>query len=98
MGLIEMGLVVGIALLMTMSKMNWHCRLKVLSNPVLVDLMVFALLVVLHWGTFSGVMVATVGAAMISGILAMGRKVYGHYDKAGDYVPGLTNVSDKLIV
>jgi hypothetical protein len=92
---IEMGLVVGIALLITMAKMPWCWKLRVLSNPVLMDLAIFALLVLIHWGTYSGVMVATVGAMACSGVLWAGRKIYGHYAN-GKYVRGYVNVSAKV--
>lgn len=94
--MIEMGLVVGIALLISLAKMNWHWKLRVLSNPLFMDLIIFALLVILHWGTFSGVMVATIGAMSCSLVLAAGRKVYGYMDK-GDYVPGYLDISNKLL-
>jgi hypothetical protein len=97
MGIIELGLIVGIALLISLAKMNWHWRLKVLSNPLLVDLIIFATLVILHWGTFSGVMVATIGAAACSVLLSAGRLAVGHYDK-GTYVPGKWNISEKLLL
>lgn len=93
--MIEMGLVVGIALLISMAKMSWPWKLRVLSNPVLMDVMIFAFLVLLHWGTFSGVMVATVGAMACSGVLFMGRKIYGHIEN-GRYVRGYVDVAAKL--
>lgn len=95
--MIEAGLIVGIALLFTMSKMTWWWKLRVLSNPLLVDLLVFAILTIIHWGTFSGVMAATIGAMVCSMVLSTGRKAFGYYDKHGDYIPGHWNISDKLI-
>lgn len=95
--MISMGLVVGIALLFTMAKMPWPWKLRMLSNPLVVDCVVFAFLVIIHWGTFSGVMVATIGAMTCSLILAGGRKLYGHKNSQGDYVPGVFNISDKLM-
>jgi hypothetical protein len=95
MGIIELGLIVGIALLISMAKMNWYWRLKVLSNPLLMDAIIFAFLIVIHWGTFSGVMVATIGAFACSVLLAGGRKAFGYYEK-GERVPGVIDISDKL--
>lgn len=94
--MIEMGLVVGIALLISLAKMNWHWRMRILSNPLLMDIIIFACLVLLHWGTFSGVMVATIGAMVCSLVLAAGRKTVG-YMEHGEYVPGVRDISDKLI-
>lgn len=93
--MIEMGLVVGIGLLVSLSKMNWQWRMHVLSQPLLVDLIVFALLMLIHWGTFSGVMVATVGALFCSLTLSAARKLCGHIEN-GYYVPGILDVGNKL--
>ena len=95
--MIEAGLIVGIALLFTMSKMTWWWKLRLLSNPLIVDLLVFAILTVIHWGTFSGVMAATIGAMVCSMVLSAGRSLVGYYDKHGDYVPGKWDISNKLI-
>jgi hypothetical protein len=94
--MIEMGIVVGIALLMSMAKMNWRWRLHVLSNPLLVDLLVMGMLLILHWGTYSGVMVATFGAMTCSLTLSAARWLYG-YVKNGTYVPGYYDISSKLV-
>lgn len=95
--MIEMGLVVGLALLFTMAKMTWHWKLRILSNPLLVDIVIFTFLCLIHWGTFSGVMVATIGAMLCSLILTGGRKLYGYKDKRGNYVRGYFDVTDKLL-
>lgn len=92
----EAGIVVGLALITTLAKMNWKWKLKVLSHPLLIDVLVFIALVALHWGTFSGVMVATIGAFMASVILSFGRWLIG-YNYNGKYVPGKLNISHKLV-
>ena len=78
--MIEMGIIVGIGLLVTLVKMNWRWRMRMLSNPILLDVMIFVLLMFLHWGTFSGVMVATIGAITCSLVLSGARKMYGHVE------------------
>lgn len=93
--MLEMGIVVGLGLLVTLVKLNWKWRMKMLSNPVAMDLIVFVLLCFLHWGTYSGVMVATVGALFCSIVLSIARKCIG-YIGANGYVPGIWNVEDKL--
>ena len=93
--MIEMGLVVGIGLLVTLVKMAWKWRMRVLSSPLLMDVLIFILLTILHWGTFSGVMVATVGALACSLVLSGARKLYGYIEN-GVYVPGYFDVSSKL--
>lgn len=91
----ESGLIVGLGLLATLSKMNWTWKLRVLSSPLLMDAIVFVMLIVIHWGTFSGVMVATIGAFMVSVILAVGRWFFGHNEN-GKYVPGRFDMGHKL--
>ena len=93
--MIEMGLVVGIALLISLAKMNWTWRMRILSNPLLMDIIIFAFLLVVHWGTFSGVMVATIGAMVCSLVLAAGRKTHGYMEN-GEYVPGIKDISQQL--
>ena len=93
--MIEMGLIVGIGLLVTLVKMAWTWRMRVLSSPLIVDVIVFILLMLIHWGTFSGVMVATIGALTCSLVLSSARKLVGHIDK-GVYIPGMFDVSSKL--
>lgn len=91
----SMGIVVGIALLLSLSKMSWPWKLRVLSSPFVVDALIFIGLLFLHWGTFSGVMVATVGAMMCSLVLTMGRWAVG-YMSGGKYVAGKFDMSHKL--
>lgn len=93
--MIEMGLIVGLGLLITLYKMSWKWKLRVLSHSVISDIGIFILLIALHWGTFSGVMVATIGALMCSVILGTARKVFG-YCESGVYKPGLVDISSKL--
>ena len=93
--MIEMGVVVGIGLLITLVKMSWQWRMRILSSPLLVDMLIFIALLLIHWGTFSGVMVATVGSMTCSLTLSGARWLYGHINK-GTYLPGYFDVSSKL--
>lgn len=94
--MIEMGLVVAIGLLILFAKLSWRAKLWMTSHPVAMDVMVFILLTVLHWGTYSGVMVATVGALFCSITLSLARRVIGYVNKNGVYVRGFADVHDKL--
>lgn len=94
--MIEMGIVVGIGLLVTLVKMSWQWRMHMLSNPLLVDIVIFISLCLIHWGTFSGVMVATVGAMVCSLTLSGARWLYGHTE-SGAYVPGYFDIGSKLV-
>jgi hypothetical protein len=85
--MIEMGLVVAFGLLVTFWKLSWRARLRMLSYPVAMDCAVFIVLVMLHWGTFSGVMVATIGALTCSLVLGALRWAYGYIER-GRHVEG----------
>lgn len=91
----EAGIVVGIALLATLAKMSWSWKLRVLSHPLMMDVFIFIGLMILHWGTFSGVMVATIGAFVCSIILSCGRWLFGYMEK-NVYVPGKFYMGHKL--
>lgn len=85
--MIEMGIVVAIGMMVTFFKLSWRARLRMLSHPLAMDIAVFILLNWLHWGTFSGVMVAAVGALACSMMLSAGRWAFG-YMKSGEYIAG----------
>jgi hypothetical protein len=91
----SMGFAVALGLLVTLAKMNWRWKMKLLSNPVAVDLAIFLILTMLHWGTFSGVMAATIGALICSIVLSAGRRLVG-YIHNDSYVRGFFDVSAKL--
>ena len=90
--MIEMGIIVAAGLLVTFWKLSWRNRLRMLSNPVLMDVVIFAVLCFLHWGTFSGVMVATIGALACSVVLSALRWAFGYMEK-GKHVAGRFTIS-----
>lgn len=93
--MIEMGIIVGTGLLVTLVKMNWIWRMRMLSSPLVVDALIFIVLMVLHWGSYSGVMVASVGALTCSLTLSAARSLYGHVE-AGVYQRGYFDIGAKL--
>jgi hypothetical protein len=93
--MIEMSLLVAAGLLIVFSRLSWKLRIKMLSHPLAVDIAVFALLTVLHWGTFSGVMIASISAFFCSCLLTFGRRAFGYY-VGGAYKHGWLNMEHKL--
>jgi hypothetical protein len=59
-------LLVALGLVMMFSRLSWRKRIWLLSNPLLCDVFVFVLLTLLHWGSFSGVVIAGISAFFIS--------------------------------
>jgi hypothetical protein len=97
--IIESGVLVALGLLFTFFKLAWRTRLNMLGRPLAMDLVVFIGLNALHWGTFSGVMVAAVGALVCSAMLSLGRKTFGYIERGPDgpvYYPGFINVIDRI--
>ena len=94
--IIESGLIVAAGLLFAFGKCSWRTRQWILSHPLFMDVVVFVLLNVIHWGTFSGVMVAATGSLICSGLITMGRFAFG-YTESGVYIPGVVDVSSKLV-
>lgn len=89
--IIESGIIVAAGLLFTFSKLSWSMRMKLLSHPLFMDIMIFVFLNLVHWGTFSGVMVAATGALICSALISLGRWTFG-YIEDGVYYPGVKNV------
>lgn len=93
--IIESGLIVAGGLLFTFAKCSWQTRMWILSHTLFMDLVVFIILNCIHWGSFSGVMVAATGSLVCSGLLSLGRWYYGHVENRV-YFPGQTNIAHKL--
>jgi len=94
--MIELGFIVALGLLIMLAKLPWRQKMWVISHPVFMDIAVFVLLTALHWGTFSGVMVAAIGALFCSLILSLAKWLLG-YIKNNRYYPGKLNMIAKLI-
>lgn len=93
--IIEMGVIVALALVLWFLKMSWKNRIRMLSYPLALDIGIFIVLTLIHWGTFSGVMTAAVGSLICSGLISLGRWMFG-YKEAGQYVPGVWNIVNHL--
>lgn len=94
--MIEMGLIVGLGLLVTLAKLSWRGKMWVISHPLLMDAIVFVFLIAVHWGTFSGVMVASIGALFCSITLGVAKWLVGHV-RGNTYYPGVFNVVRRLM-
>ncbi|MGV8991265.1 MAG: hypothetical protein ACOH1Q_07660 [Thiobacillus sp.] len=75
----------GVALLLV--KLKRRTMLRVLKHDLILDLAVTALVLVIHWGTFSGVMAATV-AGLLTSITTSGLKRLVGYIDGDSYYPG----------
>ena len=74
------------ALILAKLKRRW--LLKALNNELLLDVAVSGITLALHWGTFSGVMAATVAGVLNSIATSAARRLIGHID-GNTYHPGI---------
>jgi len=75
----------GVALLLV--KLPRRTMLRVLKHDLKLDLAVTALVLLIHWGTFSGVMAATV-AGLLTSLTTSGLKRLVGYIDGDNYYPG----------
>jgi hypothetical protein len=75
----------GVALLLV--KLPRRTMLWVLKHDLKLDLAVTILVLLIHWGTFSGVMAATV-AGLLTSITTSGLKRLVGYIDGDNYYPG----------
>jgi nucleoside permease NupC len=86
--MIETGLMIFLGIAFLLCKLPRRLMLKALHFDVALDLLVSALVLILHWGTFSGVMAATVAGLMTSLATSGAKRLFGYIDGQGSYVPG----------
>jgi hypothetical protein len=75
----------GIGLLLT--KLPRRTALRILKYDLALDLMVTVLVLIIHFGTFSGLMAATVAGLMMSLASSAAKKMFG-YIASDVYYPG----------
>lgn len=90
-----MGIVVALGLIVMIARLPWRYKLWITSHPLAVDVSVFALLNLLHWGSYTGLMVAASSALFCSLVLSFSRRVIGFVDK-GRYIRGFMDVSTRI--
>jgi hypothetical protein len=86
--IVESGVIIFVGLLLLFIKLPRFFALRLLGQPLALDLAVSVVAYMLHWGTFTGVMAAAVAGLMCSGFTAIGRWAIG-YSKGGRIIPGV---------
>jgi len=93
--IIESGVIVALGLIFMFFKLSWRRRLQMLGFPMAMDVGIFVILNWIHWGTFSGLMVAATGALVCSALISIGRSMFGYIER-GRYIAGRINVFDRI--
>lgn len=90
----EFGAIIFIGFLVLGMKLPKWLSLRLLGHPVKVDIAVTAIFLVLHWGTMTGVMAATLAGLMVSLLTTIARYLIGYIEK-GVYVEGKFALKDR---
>lgn len=70
-----------------LAKLPRRTALKVLKHDLMLDIAVTVMVLMIHWGTFSGVMGATVAGLLCSLATSSLKSLVGYIDQ-GQYIPG----------
>ena len=82
------GFAVFLSLLFILAKLPRRLMLRLLRYDVLLDIGVTVLVLFLHWGSFDGVMAATVAGLLTSFATTAAKRLVG-YIRGDMYVPGV---------
>lgn len=93
--IIESAFIIFFGMLFLAIKLPIRTTLKLLGKHLVLDIGVSALALILHWGTFSGVMAAAGAGLLCSVSTSVARWVIGYID-GGIYTPGIINLSKQL--
>ena len=86
--MIGTGFAVFIALLFLLMKMPRRLMLRLLHHDAVLDGVVTVIVLIVHWGSFDGVMAATVAGLLTSVATTIAKPLFGHI--AGQkYYPGV---------
>jgi len=81
--MIGTGLTIFLGLALLFAKLPRRVMLRALHHDLLIDIGVTILVLLIHWGTFSGVMAATVAGLLTSLFTSGLKKLFGEID--GNY-------------
>ena len=82
------GTAVFLALVLILAKLPRRLMLRLLRYDVMLDVGVTVLVMFVHWGSFDGVMAATVAGLLTSFATTAAKRLVG-YIRDGEYVPGV---------
>ena len=81
------GFAIFLSLLFVLAKLKRRVMLRLLNQDVLLDIVVTLFVLWVHWGSFEGVMAATIAGLFTSMATTFAKRMFG-YIKAGTYFPG----------
>lgn len=81
------GITVFLAAALIFAKLPRRTMLRALKHDLAIDLMVSMIVLLIHWGTFSGVMAATVAGLLTSLATSGLKRMFGYID-GNSYIVG----------
>ena len=85
------GFLVFLGALLILAKLPRRLMLRALNHPLAIDLTVSTIVLAIHWGTFSGVMAATIAGLLTSLTTSAARRFFGYHDGTR-YYSGVLNL------
>jgi len=85
--MLSTGFMIFLGVMLLLIKLPRRLMLRLLKYDLMIDIVVSMLTLAIHWGTFSGVMAATVAGLLMSMATTGAKRLIGYVD--GDvYFPG----------
>ena len=84
----ETGLAVFCGLAFVFAKLKRRTMLRLLHHDLAIDIAVTLLTLIVHWGSFAGVMAATIAGLLTSIATTAAKRLFGHI-QGTQYYPGL---------
>jgi hypothetical protein len=81
------GLAIFLGLVFVLAKLKRRLMLRLLHHDALLDIADTALVLYVHWGSFEGVMAATIAGLFTSMATTFAKRMFG-FIKGGQYFPG----------
>lgn len=85
------GFAIFLGLVLILIKLPRRTMLRLLRHDVALDVGITVLTLAVHWGTFSGIMAATVAGLLCSLATTLAKRTFG-FIKGDQYFPGLVTL------
>lgn len=89
--MIETGFLIFLGITFLLVKLPRRMMLRALHHDLAIDILVSIITLAVHWGTFSGVMAATVAGLLTSLFTSTAKKLIGHI-QGNTYYPGVIHI------
>ena len=82
------GFAIFLGLVLILVKLPRRTMLRLLRHDLALDIAVTVIVLAVHWGTFSGIMAATIAGLLCSIGTTLAKRTFG-YIKGDQYFPGI---------